>query len=283
MSSRLAFLALAVLMVPACSGDESDTKPGPSQGEGGGGPAAGSEGGPCYGNGTCDDGLVCADGVCKAPAAGSEGGPCYGNGTCDDGLVCVEGVCQAPAEGSDGGPCRGDGSCDDGLVCSDGVCGPPAEGAEGGPCYGNGTCDDGLVCSDGVCVQDPGEDETRWAPCDPTQPDRDVCGPGYVCIGLADAGGFDRAGTCLRSCGPIDVGTCEVDQVCQEGELCVRSGTPSVDAINVCVPTCDPGTWEDGGECYPGTFACAASLVVSGETLFDCRDDHGGSEFVCLP
>src|SRR5688572_29299388 len=30
------------------------------------------------------------------PSAGKERGPCYGNGTCDDGLVCLSKLCVAP-------------------------------------------------------------------------------------------------------------------------------------------------------------------------------------------
>ncbi|HUS64776.1 MAG TPA: hypothetical protein VMZ28_09555 [Kofleriaceae bacterium] len=49
---------------------------------------AGSSGGACYGNGTCNAGLACEAGVCVAPQAGQMGGACYGNGTCNAGMSC---------------------------------------------------------------------------------------------------------------------------------------------------------------------------------------------------
>ncbi len=65
---------------------------------------AGTEGGPCYGNGTCDDGLVCASHRCEfGPATGTEGGACYGNDTCNLGLDCLQGVCVVGTEATFGG------------------------------------------------------------------------------------------------------------------------------------------------------------------------------------
>lgn len=37
--------------------------------------------------------VACADDVSPAKPAGSEGGPCYGNGTCDSGLQCLSDLC----------------------------------------------------------------------------------------------------------------------------------------------------------------------------------------------
>jgi len=80
------------------------------------------------------------------------------------------------------------------------------------------------------------------------------------------------------------VATCEERQECQPGELCVRTGGDSVDAHNVCTPSCDHRTWdEEDGACFPGTFACAAVIRVDGETRLDCLDEFGGTAFVCLP
>jgi hypothetical protein len=54
----------------------------------------GTNGGRCYGNGTCNNGLTCVRGVCTPSAAdGNEGGKCYGNGTCNQGLRCSNGTC----------------------------------------------------------------------------------------------------------------------------------------------------------------------------------------------
>ena len=54
-------------------------------------PPTGTEGGPCYGNHTCNQGLRCdasSDQCTRLPPAGTEGGPCYGNHTCNQGLTC---------------------------------------------------------------------------------------------------------------------------------------------------------------------------------------------------
>lgn len=58
-------------------------------------PVAGSVGGACYGNGTCNAGLSCSDGICREAEAGTAGGACYGNGTCNAGLSCADAVCVA--------------------------------------------------------------------------------------------------------------------------------------------------------------------------------------------
>ena len=48
---RAWILALAVVLVCGCSDDDKDKAPG-------------TEGGPCYGNGTCNPGLTCASKLC---------------------------------------------------------------------------------------------------------------------------------------------------------------------------------------------------------------------------
>ncbi len=60
---------------------------------------AGTAGGACYGNGTCNAGLTCDAGVCLAPQAGTLGGACYGNATCNAGMTCdaVQQTCVAAA------------------------------------------------------------------------------------------------------------------------------------------------------------------------------------------
>jgi hypothetical protein len=84
----------------------------------------GCEGCPCYGNGTCDDGLVCnASNVCEDQGEGCEGCPCYGNGTCNDGLVCnASDICEPG--GTDGGATDGgasDGGASDGGASDGGA------------------------------------------------------------------------------------------------------------------------------------------------------------------
>ena len=73
---------LIAAWMSACSDDASS-------------PGAGEAGGPCYPNGSCNDGLACTGGICADPgaAAGVVGGPCYPNDSCNAGLVCSGAVC----------------------------------------------------------------------------------------------------------------------------------------------------------------------------------------------
>ena len=49
--------------------------------------------------------LACQLLACAVKDEGAEGGPCYGNGTCDPGLVCLSNLCVKPADaGQDAGP-----------------------------------------------------------------------------------------------------------------------------------------------------------------------------------
>lgn len=54
------------------------------------GVAEGTEGGACYGNATCEQGLACDStrNVCFTPTVGEIGGACYGNRTCNAGYTC---------------------------------------------------------------------------------------------------------------------------------------------------------------------------------------------------
>jgi len=59
----------------------------------------GTAGGACYGNGTCNSGLVCSEAsMCVETPDGAEGGACYGNGTCNDGLSCLADRCSTTGE-----------------------------------------------------------------------------------------------------------------------------------------------------------------------------------------
>jgi formylglycine-generating enzyme required for sulfatase activity len=73
---------LIAAWMSACSNDGSS-------------PGAGEAGGPCYPNGSCNDGLACTGGICADPgaAAGVVGGPCYPNNSCNTGLICLSGAC----------------------------------------------------------------------------------------------------------------------------------------------------------------------------------------------
>ena len=70
---------------------------------GGKDPKVGEAGAECYGNGTCNAGLTCSNGVICEELIGEEGSPCYGNGTCNGGLSCIDDLCENLA-GPDASP-----------------------------------------------------------------------------------------------------------------------------------------------------------------------------------
>jgi len=196
---------------------------------GGGGLAAGSVGGPCYGNGSCDSGLVCnASNTCESESSDAcDGINCSGHGTCAvsggeplcacesgyhaDGLNCVE---DSSGDPCDGITCSGQGACAISggsavCVCNDGY------HAEGVGCVENdpeNPCE-GVTCSShGLC-----NDSSGSPVCD--------CDGGYHADGLA----------CIAD------DPCE-GVTCSEHGACVDSGgSPECD--------CDDGYSSDGLEC----------------------------------
>ncbi|HNT27902.1 MAG TPA: hypothetical protein PKH10_06970 [bacterium] len=59
--------------------------------------------------------VACGDEGTKGPAMGSKGGDCYGNGTCDGDLVCMSNVCVDPTETPDKDTAVNDEAPDDEL------------------------------------------------------------------------------------------------------------------------------------------------------------------------
>ncbi len=99
---KLLIVLVFVLSAAACDDDD-------------GGKPAGSEGGPCYGNGTCDADLVCDKDICVSQStnntnnvtttnntnsgtAGELGGPCLEGDVCNAQLVCHEQICKTDAD-----------------------------------------------------------------------------------------------------------------------------------------------------------------------------------------
>ena len=69
MNRSTIFLALVALLAWGCGDDD-------------GGGAQGTVGNACYGNGTCNTGLVCSGGICVAMGGGEMGtlgNACYGD------------------------------------------------------------------------------------------------------------------------------------------------------------------------------------------------------------
>jgi hypothetical protein len=106
-SSFFLVAALAAAAVFSCNGGGSGEDAGVKPPEDTGGIAEGEEGGPCFGNGTCNAGLVCASDLCvKVPDAGTEtdGGTGTDTGTeTDTGVQTDAGVDVGVDTGMDTG------------------------------------------------------------------------------------------------------------------------------------------------------------------------------------
>lgn len=205
---RWGWFAAAGLAIAAACSSNSNT---PS------GHATGTEKGPCYGNGTCNSGLVCLSNLCVAPPDGSAGsagqdGSAGASGSAGTGATGG----SAGADGGDAGPAcdplqqtgcasgqrctwvtttqSGDGhlACvADGSVALGGACSTGAPGETTG--YDN--CKKGLGCAQGWC-------ETL---CDASAVN--ACASGYTCqvySGLyAPVGSAASVGLCDPTCNPV--------------------------------------------------------------------------------
>jgi len=126
-SQGAALLSLALLLVACATGEK----------------AAGTTGGPCYPNNTCQAGLTCYSGLCvKVPDA--EPCPaCKDGGPCPDGQPCP--ACKDSGPCSDGQPCP---ACKDAAPCP--ACKDGGPCPDGQPCP---ACKDSGPCPDANCPQ----------------------------------------------------------------------------------------------------------------------------------
>ena len=168
-------------------------------------------GGGCREDGTCNASLECnADGNCVDPNCvdGTQACPCYGNGSCDSGLVCSNNICQPGSAGSTGSPppttSEGqttdsgpdDSTSDAGSTDAADSSGTVADVDSGPADTGTGSscdpvCDVGQACSTATdqCV------ETAYGPC---SPELDLCAPPAVCDDLG-GGYFVCATPCVEA------------------------------------------------------------------------------------
>jgi len=192
----------------------------------------------------------CGNGNGSCPEMGSSGGPCYGNGTCDEGLVCNEaGICEAESSNacagiacSDHGECLVNTTgeprclCDEGFFPSGLECLPESNPCDGVDCSGHGEClvdtageprclcdegfsPSGLEClpesnpCDGIDCSGHGECLVQFS----GQP-RCVCDEGYVAVGLEC---LIEAG--CRGCPCQADGSCNEGLYCNTSNLCVAA------------------------------------------------------------
>jgi len=115
-------IMLAAAITPACgNSDNPSSTPGK---------AAGTEGGPCYGNGTCNADLVCLSNLCVNAGTGGSGG------SGDAGLGGTGGASGTGGTAGDGGPAGAGGTAGgagtSGAAGSGGEAGSAGSGAAGG-------------------------------------------------------------------------------------------------------------------------------------------------------
>jgi cysteine-rich repeat protein len=166
---------------------------------------------------------------------GMAGCSCYGNGTCNDGLVCTDANMCSPGDETTGdGDPTGDGDGDgdpsgdgDGDPSGDGDGDPTGDGdGDGGPLCGDGNLDPGEQCDDGnmlnidACIMCANA----------------TCGDGYVHEGVeeCDDANTNDTDSCTNDC----INTACGDSVVQGSEECDDG---DLDPLDGCSPTCN---WE---------------------------------------
>ena len=253
----------------------------------------GTERCPCYGNGTCNGGLVCASSLCVNVNAGGAGGlggtggkavrtggttsvggssgalSCSAAGTvcsndptvCCVGLTCVVDA-RSPSNGTCAVLCNTDGEC------ASGCCWPLLNGTAS-VCAPSQYC--GQTCRDvgASCLDSPGS-----------------CCPGTQCA-------FDDPSSTIASCAAI----CDFDAECVSN-CCAPSGSGNnVCSLPLYCPTtgnCLPAGTRPcalGVECCPGTYCtsdainqiCLPTCNVDSECSTGCcRSVNGNGIWVCV-
>lgn len=194
----------------------------------------------CASDGECEDGQVCAEGLCQQPCGGEDDDPCA-----NEAPICLNGYCASlcplPAEGSDDvDVCPQPQSC---VELPESFSGFGFDTGSSGACLvacaDDSGCVEGEVCDteSGLCFPDLGSttggetDGETGDGGDGTCTTADDCGAGQDCV----------MGYCATTCTMAD--ECDVGQDCVMG-YCVATCTTADD--------CNPGEQCLGGFCIPG-------------------------------
>jgi len=179
-----------------------------------------------------------AVGCSSGKPAGTEGGACYGNGSCNSGLICLSHVCVSPGDGAAGSSAGG--SAGGGTGGGSGTTGAAGAGATGGTGGGSDggapvvgvPCGPSSVCNSGsACCLGPLNTATCEMPC-ATGLDSYACdGPedcnaGSSCCASASSGTVNAACSASGACSASDTTLCHTSQDCPLGMFCCNLNSP---------------------------------------------------------
>ena len=288
-------LICATAIAPACSSEETESKPSGDAGtdsaaDAFAGPYA--PGGPCSCDADCigtdQNPAICLHGMCATRATAACSTPnteagcsasarCFDSTTLGGNGVCLPtfdaATCTGGAENRDGvcAPIKGkgcDGAC--GTLCEVVV---PPPGAPGSACGADGEC----ALTDPMCYEGSAGDWFDGYCLSFGCTDAASCGQGGDCLPVAS----DGSGVCVQSCG-IDLDCrigyscgeveggggrycragCDAASSCPAGYACV--GTKCIDEDVACSAQnphgkCPAGLWCDQGVCSDEPFSCDGS------------------------
>ncbi len=220
---------------------------------------------------------------------------CLGNGLCNAGLRCDNGICQTCPEGAAGCACKSDNTCNTGLTCENSVC-KGCVGQAFCPCHGNNSCDKGNVCefsSSGSATCQPCKDRADKTGCN-CELDTE-CGGKLLCLNkrCADASAMNQVPKSPRCYSPCEgdiqnsdgtIRTCHpkygLKEGCDPGQKCVEGSCLTPDDINnlsgssypFCLKQADCPDFQAclGGRCYSN---CGADS--------DCQTGFKCDRYVC--
>lgn len=216
---------LGVLIAAACVPDRSNSQ----QWDTGQPSNVGDEGGPCYGNQTCNGSLACASNLCVNLGTNGDAGAGQG------GMTIIPGTGGAVTTGADAGadgtPRLGGAGGAGGTSATGGVqgsggssasCVPNCSGRACGPdpvCHAPcGFCASGLTCSVGACISPP------------LKQNGDTCSVGTECA--SGYCGVDKAGAAHCYGSALANQSCSSTYDCRWG-ICILKSLPGT--AHVCV------------------------------------------------
>lgn len=230
---------------------------------------------------------------CSGPSptpepAGSEGGACYPNGTCDQPLKCLSSLCVAASDAPL--PCAtANGGCDSNAVCT-------AQGSSAVCTCRSGFSGDGRTCSDiDECQTSNGGCDSNATCANAPGVRTCTCNAGYVGDGLtcslASANECLVAGTCQCSPGFVrSGGTCVDVNECLTGNGGCDTNATCTNTPGSRTCACNSG-WSGSGvvcadvnECLTSNGGCDASAGCTntpGSRTCACNSGWSGSGVVC--